>query len=225
MKKDLSVEVVYEDEAVLALNKPAGAASIPGRGDVGEPLSAAAARHVGGKIFVVHRLDLEASGLIVFAKNAAAHRLLCSQFESRRVGKTYLALVLGRLEGEGLIDSPLREFGSGRVGASPSGKPSQTRWKATRACAGATLLEVSPLTGRRHQIRAHLYGLGHPILGETRYGRPVPVGGAPRLMLHALSLSLRGPKGPLDLKAEPAADFIAVLERQRLTERRGSANL
>lgn len=225
MKSAPSIEIVYEDETVLALNKPAGMPSIPGRGDIGEPLSALAARHAGGKILVVHRLDREASGLIVFAKNAAAHRLLCAQFESRRARKIYLALVLGRLEGEGKIDSPLKEFGSGRVGASPSGKPSQTRWRALRACAGSTLLEVSPLTGRRHQIRAHLYGLGHPILGDTRYGRPVPVGGAPRLMLHALSLSLRGPKDPLDLRAEPAADFLAVLERQRLTERRGSANL
>lgn len=214
MSGQAPVDVIYEDEAVLALCKPAGVASIAGRGDLGEPLSAAAARHAGGKVFIVHRLDRDASGLMLFAKEAAAHRLLCRQFESRSARKTYLALVLGKLEGEGRIDSPLKEFGSGRTAASASGKPSQTSWKALRSFRRSTLLEVHPLTGRRHQIRAHLYGLGHPILGDTLYGRPLPVGGAPRLMLHALSLSLLGPKGPLSLRAEPTADFSAALEQE-----------
>jgi RluA family pseudouridine synthase len=208
------IEIIYEDEAVLALCKPSGTPSIPGRGEIGEALSAAAARHTGGKLFTVHRLDRDASGLIIFAKDAAAHRLLCARFEAREAEKTYLALVLGELRGEGLIDAPLKEFGSGRVAAHAQGKPSRTRWKALRGLSNSTLLEVSPLTGRRHQLRAHLYGLGHPILGDRRYGRPVPVGGAPRLMLHALSLSLLGPKGPLSLRAEPTADFLAVLEQE-----------
>lgn len=211
---EANIEVVFEDERVLALCKPAGVSSIPGRGDIGEPLSVAAARRAGGKVFVVHRLDLEASGLILFAKDAAAHKLLCAQFEARSVSKLYLALVLGALPGGGLIDSPLKEFGSGRVAASPQGKPCRTRWRCRSSFAGSTLIEASPLTGRRHQLRAHFYGLGHPILGDTRYGRPRPVGRAPRLMLHALALSLQGPCGPLSLRAEAPGDFIAVLERQ-----------
>lgn len=209
---EADIEVVYEDDAVLALRKPAGVASIPGRGEIGEPLSQAAFRHVGAKVFVVHRLDREASGLILFAKNAAAHRLLCAQFEARAVSKLYLALVIGVMTGEGLIEQPLKEFGSGRVAASADGKPCRTRWRCLRSFSAATLVEASPFTGRRHQLRAHFCGLGHAILGDGRYGGPRPVGGAPRLMLHALSLSLPGPCGPLSLRAEPTDDFTAFLD-------------
>ena len=203
--------MVFEDEAVIALAKPAGQPTIPGRGEVGKSLVTKLEEDRGVKFFVVHRLDREASGLVLFAKDAETHRRLCVEFEARRAKKVYLALVAGRLEGEGVITEPLREFGSGRMGPSPDGKPSKTLWSAERAFGGATLLRVEPLTGRKHQIRAHLAFLGHPILGDPRYGpAPRPVGGVKRLMLHALSLRVEAAR-VYELTAPPPADFNSVL--------------
>ncbi len=205
-------EILFQDERLVAVSKPAGRPTIPGRGEIGEAVSAELARRLGARVFVVHRLDREASGVLVFAKDAAAHRELCARFEERLAGKTYLAAVAGRLEGEGIVDLPLKDFGSGRVGPSPQGKASRTRWRVERAWREATLLRVSPETGRRHQIRAHLCALGRPILGDPRYGpAPRPVGGAPRLMLHALSLAVEAGGRRYELEARPGADFQAVL--------------
>lgn len=197
--------VVYEDERLLAVSKAAGVPVIPGRGDVGEPLNSRLARQAGGRVYVVHRIDREASGLVLFAKDAETHRRLCSLFEARAVHKTYLAAVLGRMTGEGSIDRPLRAFGSGRMGVGAGGKPSLTRWRAVRDLPGGTLVEAEPVTGRRHQLRVHLYSVGHPILGDPLYGKPLPVGGAPRLMLHAWRLEV--PELGLRLAAEPPAGF------------------
>ncbi len=207
-----TLEVLYEDPALIAVAKPAGSLVVPGRGpSEGEPLVRLVGRRCGGVAFAVHRLDREVSGVVLFAKTAAAHRALCREFETRRVHKRYLAAVRGRLEGEGRIDKPLREFGSGRVGVDPRGKESLTRWRVLRALKEATLTELEPTTGRRHQLRVHLYAIGHPIIGETRYGTAAP--DAPRLMLHALELELRSPLGrPLKLRAEPPPDFAAVLK-------------
>ncbi|MDE2489795.1 MAG: RNA pseudouridine synthase [Elusimicrobia bacterium] len=212
--------IVFEDERLVAAVKPAGRPTIPGRGDVGEPLNAELERRLGAKLLVVHRLDREASGLVVFAKDAAAHRELCAQFEGRRAKKAYLAVVSGALEGEGIVALALREFGSGRVAPAPDGKPSRTRWRTLRPLRGATLLRVEPETGRRHQIRAHLCALGHPILGDPRYGPPPrPVGGAPRLMLHALSLRVTAGGRDYALEAPPTEDFAAELARREGRER------
>ena len=205
--------IIFEDEHVLAVDKPAGRPTIPGRGDIGEALNAELERRLGRKIFVAHRLDLEASGVVVFAKDAATHRLLCAQFEGRGAKKTYLALVAGALTGEGVVNSPLKEFGSGRVAPSSEGKKSKTRWRVERTGRGATLLRVEPETGRRHQIRAHLCSIGHPILGDSRYGPPPrPIGGAARLMLHALELSLTAGRD-YTFRAEPPPQFELILRR------------
>lgn len=204
-------EIVFEDEKILAANKPAGRPTIPGRGDIGEALSAELARRLGRKLFVVHRLDLESSGLVIFAKDAATHKLLSGLFEGRAVKKVYLAAVAGSMTGSGSVTLPLKEFGSGRVAPADDGKKSVTRWSVERAFKRATLLKVEPETGRKHQIRAHLCAVGHPILGDPRYGPPPrPIGGAPRLMLHARSLAFDAGK-PYDLSAEPPKDFASVL--------------
>ena len=150
-----------------------------------------------GRLFPVHRLDRGASGVIVFAKNAAAHRHLNGEFDRRAVAKTYLACVDGVLDvTSGRINAPIREFGSGRMGVDPRrGKPSTTEWKLAERLDGATLLRVHPATGRRHQIRVHLYHIGHPILGDLRYGDRVRQERFPRLMLHALAIEFALPSG------------------------------
>lgn len=184
--------IIYEDDSIIVVNKDAGVPVISGRGiDESEILVRHLEKIRGCKIYTVHRLDRETSGVIIFAKTSFAHKLLCMQFEYREVKKSYLAVVLGRLSGSATIDKPLYEFGSGRMGINPKGKRSVTDYKVIKQFHNASLLEVCPLTGRRHQIRVHLYSIGHPILGDKLYGDPRPVGNAKRLMLHASSLQVK----------------------------------
>lgn len=217
----VSCKVLHEDEHFLAVDKPAGRLVIPGGRAEETALVEELAAGRGCKLYVVHRLDRDASGVVLFAKNAEAHRAACLEFERRRAQKKYLAVVLGRVPGDGEITQPLREFGSGRAGVDPRGKPAQTKYRVVEDLGSATLLEVEPTTGRRHQIRAHLYWLGHPVLGDRVYGRQRPVGGAPRLMLHAYWLAIH-PEGypPLNLNSDLPGDFREVLEELR---RRGQA--
>ncbi|MBI5596545.1 MAG: RNA pseudouridine synthase [Elusimicrobia bacterium] len=186
---------------------------IPARGaEAGRPLSELVAEALGRRVWVVHRIDAATSGLVVFALSAPEHKRLSRAFEGRAVKKTYLAAVKGSAR-TGSCDSPLREFGSGRVAPAPDGRPSRTSWRPLRPCDGGTLLEVTIETGRRHQIRAHLTAAGFPILGDPLYGpAPRPVGGAPRLMLHAWKLELPdGQGGTLSLEAPMLQDFRSVL--------------
>jgi RluA family pseudouridine synthase len=172
----------------------------------------------GGKLYVVHRLDKEVSGVILFARNADAHRQLNRQFEQRAVAKRYLALVHGVVEAPAMsINLPLREFGSGRMGVDlRRGKASATEVQVLRQLPGYTLLEVSPLTGRRHQIRVHLYGAGHPVVGDRRYGEPAVQQGFPRLMLHALALTVALPAtGAVTIGAPVPPSFQALVDALR----------
>ena len=242
------LDVLCEDDHLIAVSKPAGRLVIPGRGpERGETLHQQVTRYVGEKVFVVHRLDREASGLVLFAKDAPEHRRLCIQFEKRAVQKTYLALVWGRVKSDGCVEKPLRAFGSGRMGTAEGGKPSLTRYRIKQrfvesTAAGApsfargsssavlarglrprasgepkarplTLLEADLVTGRRHQIRVHLYSMGHPILGDTLYGESRPVGGVSRLMLHSYQFRcLDFQSHPLAIRCDPPEDFLKVLE-------------
>jgi len=202
--------ILHADGALLAVDKPTGLATIPERDPAADCLLARLqSEH--GRLFIVHRLDKEVSGVVVFARSAAAHRSLCLQFEARSVSKTYLALVHGEIGDEsGRIETPLRTFGSGRTGVDlVAGKPSVTTYRVLQRRPGLTLLELAPLTGRRHQLRAHLYSIGHPIAGDARYGEAARAAGFPRLMLHALSLALDHPDSGarLHLRAEAPAAF------------------
>ncbi len=211
-----SIDIVYEDEHLLALSKPVGQLVIPGRDRDEEALVTILTRQRGCKIYVIHRLDREASGLVLFAKDAATHRQLSGQFEARQVRKIYWAVVEGRVTAEGIVDRPIRQFGSGRMGTDARGKPSLTRYRILERYQSATLLEVELVTGRRHQIRVHLYSIGHPILGDIRYGHDCPVGGAARLMLHAKELSLERPGGcMITLEAGLQENFVRILESLR----------
>jgi 23S rRNA-/tRNA-specific pseudouridylate synthase len=132
--------------------------------------------------------------------------------------KLYLALVKGCLEADGVVDQPLRAFGSGRIGlATDTGKASLTRYRVLGRAEQASLLEVTPETGRRHQIRVHLYSLGYPILGDPLYGQNRPVGGVERLMLHAWRLDFELHQARYRLCVPPGKDFLANLGRYGLT--------
>ncbi|MGE5742191.1 MAG: RluA family pseudouridine synthase [Candidatus Aminicenantes bacterium RBG_16_66_30] len=206
-----AIRILYETGDYIAVDKPEGVVSLAqaGRGGLPELIQT----HYPGKLFPVHRLDRGASGVIVFAKNAPAHRHLNGEFDRREVRKTYLAVVDGvPTSNRGQINAPIREFGSGRMGVDPKrGKPSTTEWKLAERLEGATLLRVSPATGRRHQIRVHLYHIGHPILGDLRYGDRARQERFPRLMLHALSLEFALPSGErVTVEAPPPPSFESI---------------
>jgi len=207
-----AVRVLFETDDYLAVDKPEGVVSVAeaGKGGIPELLK----DHHPGKLYPVHRLDRGASGVIVFAKNAAAHRHLNGEFDRREVSKTYLALVDGTLAvSRGQINAPIREFGSGRMGVDAKrGKPSSTVWKIAERLDSATLLRANPSTGRRHQIRVHLYHIGHPILGDLRYGDRTRQERVPRLMLHALALEFTLPSGErVTIEAPPPPSFDSVV--------------
>jgi tRNA pseudouridine32 synthase/23S rRNA pseudouridine746 synthase len=206
--------ILHDDESLVAVLKLSGQATAPGGGiEDGESLQEQVSAYLGAKAFLVHRLDRETSGVIMFAKTAESHRLLSQQFEDRAVTKRYLALVEGHVRGRsGSIANPLREFGSGRVGVDPAGREATTNWTLRERLLDVDLLEVTPITGRRHQIRVHLYSIGHPILGDTRYGHDRPVGGARRLMLHASELDLAD---GLAIRAGPPADILEAVVARR----------
>jgi RluA family pseudouridine synthase len=211
--------VLYEDADILAVDKPEGIVSVSeaGKGGLPELLKPV----FPGKLFPVHRLDREVSGVILFAKNAAAHRHLNMEFDRRAVRKTYLALVHGLPARErGTIDGPIREFGSGRMGVDPErGKPSSTEFERLEMFEGTTLLKAFPATGRRHQIRVHLFSIGHPVVGDLRYGDRSVQSRFPRLMLHALAVEFRSPGGKdLRIEAPLPATFSSVLESARRLE-------
>jgi len=191
------ISVLFENDDVVVLDKPEGLATIPTRNGQGGSLLEALSAERGEKLYIVHRIDKETSGVIVFARNAEAHRWLNRQFETRSVEKAYLALTHGVVAPDkGTIDAPLRQFGSGRVAVdSERGKGSVTEFQVVERFRSYTLVEAYPRTGRRHQIRVHLYHLGHPIVGDPLYGEKTTQENFPRLMLHAFRLTLQAPSG------------------------------
>ena len=194
---DEYAQVLYRDSHLIVCNKNPGITVIPerwstdGRVSLRERLE----QVTGAKVYVIHRIDRATSGVILFSRTADVHRMLNRQFERRLVHKEYLALVQGVVAGPMVIDAPLRQFGSGRMGVHPEGKPSRTDVVVVERYNGATLVKVLPKTGRRHQIRVHLFHSGHPVMGDCLYGRDRPVGGTGRMMLHAASITCTYPEG------------------------------
>ncbi|MDP3582020.1 MAG: RluA family pseudouridine synthase [Ignavibacteria bacterium] len=184
------IEILYEDKDIIAVNKPEGLASIHDSAGEKEDLQTILSERCKLKVFVVHRLDKEVSGVIIYAKNAATHKLLNKQFAERTVKKSYVALVHGKMmKDEGSINKPIREFGSGRMGIDEAkGKPSKTVYKVIKKYPSYTLIELNPTTGRRHQLRVHLYYIGNSMVGDVRYGEKAVQEKYPRLMLHAKEL-------------------------------------
>lgn len=213
------IEVLFENDDIIAVNKPEGLASVPEVTGGNDSLLSLLAARVPGKLYVVHRLDKEVSGVILFAKNAVAHRVLNDQFSTRSISKTYVALTHGVIaETRGLIDKPVREFGSGRMGVDPQkGKPCLTEFQVVERFKAYTLVEAYPVTGRRHQIRVHFYSIGHPIVGDLRYGHKGVQRPFPRLMLHAQKIAFQLPTGEkVVVEARVPESFQAVVESVRI---------
>lgn len=217
MEGTVTIPILYETADYLAVNKPEAIASIPERRPGTESVVQTLQRERGEKLFVVHRLDKEVSGVLVFARNAAAHRHLNTRFDKRAVRKTYLAVVHGGIAAPGgSIKNPIRQFGSGRMGADRNGKRAETDYDVVERWPSATFVKIFPRTGRRHQIRVHFYSIGHPVVGDRRYGDPALQGNFQRLMLHALQISFLLPTlERVSIEAEPTASFREACELLR----------
>jgi RluA family pseudouridine synthase len=191
-----SIPVVYVDDHLLVVSKPAGLPSLVDGYHPEAPFLAGILRETYPALWVVHRLDRQTSGVIVFARTAAAHRLLNAQFEQRQAVKTYHALVQGLPAWEcQSIRLPLRPNGDRRhrtIVDHQHGKPAETDLLVLERFDQFTLLQATPHTGRTHQIRAHLAALEHPIVSDPLYGG-AELPGLPRLGLHAFSLKLFHP--------------------------------
>ena len=224
----IPLHIVYEDEDIIAVDKPAGMVVHPAAGHASGTLVNAILHHcpdlegVGGvqRPGIVHRLDKDTSGLILVAKNPRAHRHLQAQFKARSVEKTYLALAQGRLEPRrGRIEAAIGRHPRHRkrmaVLPEGQGRPARTDYEVIAYYRGATLVAAHPLTGRTHQIRVHFASIGHPLIGDVVYGPrrdPYQLG---RHFLHAHRLRFRRPRDDawLVLESPLPADLQAFLDR------------
>ncbi|WP_300517972.1 RluA family pseudouridine synthase [Aliiroseovarius sp.] len=195
---DTPLDILHQDHELLIVNKPSGLLSVPGRGAHLADCLIARIQAVFPETLLVHRLDRDTSGVMVFAMTPHAQRHLGLQFEKRQVKKVYVARVYGEVEaGEGTVDLPLIVDWPNRPRQHvdhENGKPAVTDWKVAKRGVGETRMRLFPQTGRSHQLRVHMKELGHPILGDPFYATG-PALEAPRLMLHAESLRLRHPDG------------------------------
>jgi len=187
------MRIVHADDRLVVIDKPAGMLSVPGRTE--PDCASARVQVIHPDALIVHRLDQATSGLLLFARGAEAQRELSADFAERRVGKVYIALVAGQLDGEGLIDLPVGADWPNRPRQQVDldrGKPSQTRWRVLAHEGDHTRVALEPLTGRSHQLRVHMAALGHAILGDTLYATPHIAAASPRLLLHASELQVAG---------------------------------
>lgn len=223
------LDILYEDDNLIAVNKPAGMVVHPAPGHAGGTLVNAILHHcpdlegVGGvqRPGIVHRLDKDTSGIILVAKNDRAHRHLQAQFKSRSIEKTYLALVHGRLEPErGVINVPIGRHPRHRkrmavLPVARGGREAVTEFEVMTYFEAATLVSAHPHTGRTHQIRVHFASLGRPLVGDAIYGPrrdPFRLG---RHFLHAHRLTFQRPDdaGPLTLSSPLPPDLQGLLDR------------
>lgn len=218
--------MLYEDDEIVAVDKPAGLPTIAPEGSRGRSLYGFVTAYIRrrnpkGRAAVVHRIDRDTSGVVVFAKSGRTKRELMSAWNELVVSRRYVALVEGAMEGEsGTLDSWLRENRGGTVYQTPPGAPGAlravTRWRVLESGGGYSLLELELETGRKHQIRVQLSGIGHPVAGDARYGSHADP--ARRLALHAASIELAKPGGGAIVRVEspvPESFFRPLRGREK----------
>ena len=204
------IRVLHEDMHLLAVEKPAGLLSVPGKGPELADCLIARLEAAFPTVLLVHRLDRDTSGVMVFALTPHAQRHLGLQFEKRQVQKSYIARVAGRLAPKtGTVDLPLCVDWPNRPLQKvdhDQGRPAVTDWRVLKASDDESRVRLMPKTGRSHQLRVHMLALGHPILGDPLY-MPDRAGDYPRMMLHAEELRLRHPEGGEGIRFRAPAPF------------------
>ncbi|WP_118137193.1 RluA family pseudouridine synthase [Oceanicella sp. SM1341] len=205
------LSVLHADDHLILVSKPSGILSVPGRGEHLQDCIATRARSLYPGARIVHRLDLDTSGIMVLGLTAEAHRHLSMQFEARRTAKRYIARVRGAVEGErGRIDLPLAFDPPNRPRQKVDhahGRPSQTDWEVIGREPEATRLALTPLTGRSHQLRVHMLSMGHPILGDPLYAEGAARAAADRLQLHSEYLGFHHPADGRRMEATDPCPF------------------
>ena len=222
----IPIAIIYQDRNILVVDKPAGLTVHPApghpRGTLVNALLAICPdlQGIAGTLRpgIVHRLDKDTSGLLVVAKNDRAQRELSRQLKEREVKKTYLALVHGRPEpAAGTVEAPIGRHPKNRkkMAVVAGGREAETRYRTREVIDGYALLEVEPVTGRTHQIRVHMAALGHPVVGDSTYGRRSPFVG--RQFLHAwrLAFALPGSGRWVEFESPLPAELREALARAR----------
>ena len=191
----MGLEILYEDEHLLAVSKPAGMLVVPSTTTpASETLLEKAKRHVGNRVWALHRLDRDTSGVVLFGKTPEACRTFHHQFEKRTIEKTYEAIVAGTVSRQqGVITLPIakKRWGKGRIRR--GGESARTEYRVKEYCVPVTWLEVCPKTGRMHQIRIHLAAIGHPLAFDPLYHKDSPWKWLSQVPLHAHSVTFDRP--------------------------------
>jgi len=229
--ESIPLTIIYEDEAMLVVNKPAGMVVHPAPGHTKGTLVNALLNHcsnlpgIGGveRPGIVHRLDKDTSGVVLIAKNEIAHRVLANQFKDRKIKKTYLALVRGTIKPtSGVIETAIGRHKTNRkkmTATLKNGRQAETRYEVIETLGHFSYLRLFPKTGRTHQIRVHLASIHHPILGDTLYGGKVlaPYQNMPRQALHAYKVEINHPihQQPLIFEAKIPSDIENYLSEYR----------
>lgn len=223
----IPLEVCYEDADVIVVNKPKGLVVHPAPGHADGTLVNALLAHCGDSLSgiggekrpgIVHRIDRDTSGLIIAAKNDAAHLALSAQLKDHSLSRTYECLVTGNMKQDsGTVDAPIGRSSADRkkMAVVPTGRRAVTHWEVVARYPGVTHLRCRLETGRTHQIRVHMAYIGHPILGDTVYGAKKPVPGLTGQCLHATGLRFVHPRTgePVELHCPLPPEFTAMLQK------------
>ncbi|HXV09209.1 MAG TPA: 23S rRNA pseudouridine(1911/1915/1917) synthase RluD [Burkholderiales bacterium] len=222
--EDIAIDVVYEDDSLLVVNKPPGLVVHPGSGNWSGTLLNALLRHSPHlaalpRAGIVHRLDKDTSGLMVVAKTLAAQTDLVRQLQARAVRREYLALAHGRIARKGTIDAPIgrHPVQRTRMAVAARGRHAVTHYEVLERFSNSTLLRCRLETGRTHQIRVHLGSIGHPLVGDPTYGKRHAALAFTRQALHAERLALRHPQTgrAMSWRAPPPADMQRLIRTLR----------